>query len=921
MASIIGQLLVELGVNTAAFKSGLDKATYEAKVFGEKLKEGFAGVKDAVAELAGEFGGLSPAISGAMRGIMSAVGPLTGALGGVGGALAALGIVGAATGVAVIGLAAHAAETAEKLYSLSQATGVSVETLSGLSQVAKINGIEVEQLAKGLERMGKSAFAAAEAGPKTKNAYRELGIEVRDASGHMRDQADIFEDVATKFSTMQNGAEKTALAMQIFGKSGADLIPVLNRGGEEIAQLVGHFQKLGAIMDTDTAAASEKIAEDFTLMKAAFQGVENRILVGLTPAITEFLNEVVSGLEDSQSSISVFVEGLVDVAKVIINIFQVVGEVLRLTAQQFRLFGEAATHLFSGLSNAFEDLKSGDFKGALRALGQEGILAFKGLEQGAQEAWNSIKETAGNIEKVWTASTPKAPQRKQGKDTSPGPMVDVDFVRQGVAAIQNQAKHEEELAQSIGKVSQATIEADAAAQADLELGKLREEAIKKHIENTKAFRDAMQNAVPAIEAASLKLAVFKAALATQTEFDNFNKRIQQQISALEEANMVGSVSEKQWAKNNAALIPLKDSLAALTEEYKKLSAEKNPLAGELEPKIASLAKQLEKATAETNRLNEAFQQSKANEEAKKLDDQIAKLNIDLMAMKGGDAFLNVDEQVKLLGKDLGLTGAQLDILRGKMEEIRKLQVEQALAKKENALGFDPVAIKTISLEIQQLKSDWETGKIGQDEYETTLKSLIKEQADLQAKTGGFTSGVRAAFADVAASSQSLGQTMHDVIGKGIQGIEDNFAQMVTTGKASWQSLIDSMEQMLIKSAINTLISKLLGSLTGLLGGGGASAGGGFGSIFGSLFGGHKAAGGDVSPGKAYLVGENGPELFSPAATGSIIPNNAISSSSRPVMINQTFNVQAQDANSFRESQTQIANKGYAAAQAAMRRNG
>jgi hypothetical protein len=57
--------------------------------------------------------------------------------------------------------------------------------------------------------------------------------------------------------------------------------------------------------------------------------------------------------------------------------------------------------------------------------------------------------------------------------------------------------------------------------------------------------------------------------------------------------------------------------------------------------------------------------------------------------------------------------------------------------------------------------------------------------------------------------------------------------------------------------------------------GSASSGGGIGGFFtnllGGLFGGHRAGGGDVSPGQGYIVGESGPEWFSPSTSGMIIP--------------------------------------------------
>jgi len=76
-----------------------------------------------------------------------------------------------------------------------------------------------------------------------------------------------------------------------------------------------------------------------------------------------------------------------------------------------------------------------------------------------------------------------------------------------------------------------------------------------------------------------------------------------------------------------------------------------------------------------------------------------------------------------------------------------------------------------------------------------------------------------------------------------------------------------------------------------------------------------AAGGPVSPGRAYVVGERGPELFVPREGGQIIPNGA------GVTVHQTFVINTPDVGSFRASQDQIAQDAWRAVQRVVRRNG
>ena len=132
--------------------------------------------------------------------------------------------------IGAAGIASHAAEYAAKMYELSQSTGVNVETLSGFSFAAKAVGLDTETLATGLERMTKSAFAAATAPAGAVNAYTRLGVAVRDSQNNIRPAEDLLLDLSAKFANMPDGILKSATALQIFGKGGDALIPFLNKG-------------------------------------------------------------------------------------------------------------------------------------------------------------------------------------------------------------------------------------------------------------------------------------------------------------------------------------------------------------------------------------------------------------------------------------------------------------------------------------------------------------------------------------------------------------------------------------------------------------------------------------------------------------------------------------------------------------------
>lgn len=134
---------------------------------------------------------------------------------------------------------------------------------------------------------------------------------------------------------------------------------------------------------------------------------------------------------------------------------------------------------------------------------------------------------------------------------------------------------------------------------------------------------------------------------------------------------------------------------------------------------------------------------------------------------------------------------------------------------------------------------------------------------------------------VTAASRAIEQT----IDRTFSAMENAIARAVVSGKASMAdfvaSVVSSLDRLAVKEFMLAPLESALGSVVQAI----------------LPVGGARAEGGPVDPGKAYLVGENGPETFVPSAAGTILPD------ARPAVV---VNVQAQDAQSFLKSQSQIA---------------
>ncbi len=897
--------MVELGVNSAAFKSGLDAATYQAQQFAKQVSGSFSALEDSIKGIGESFAQLDPAIGGAINGITSALGPLTASLGTVGGATAGFAAALVGAGVGAIGIAAHFAETAARLGELSQATGISVEQLSLLGNVAATKGIGVDQMAKALERMDKNALAAAQSGPKSANAFRDLGVAVTNADGSMRSAQDIFDAISIKFASMPDGPLKTAEAMKIFGRTGAELIPLLNEGGAKLGELEAHFKALGAVISGPTAEAAEKFKENTTLMGAAFAGIENRLTADLLPALNVVAEAFVGFFEKNQDGVKAFADGLAEVAKVTLNVFQEVGLIFSLLYRAFYTAVDEIQVLGGTLGKVLGDVANGDFNQIWGDIKTGSSQAASEMTTNFNRALDSIKATGANMVGVLTAKLP-GEKTPSGPQPDPQKAPDTSFVDKQVNALERLAAKEQALAEAVGKATESQIDANAAATAGEAIQKLMDEAVDKGIATSRAFKAALDAAIPRIQAAAIFESAFKAAIGDQTELDNFNKKLAVHMKELEGVGEASSAAAKEQAKNNAALLPLRDNLAQLGAELEKLQAQY----GSADPRVRALGEDyfrqslaVKAATDATEKLNAQVKENAGKNEVAVQDAKVKALQDMTLALRGNSeanvkAAVAAEEfRLKTGASDAAVQKFKADLL-AENAELQK-QAAQKLATPGGSQQAQDLKIQIDYL--TSLNGKWNEQTKAVNNYTQALNQVNADYQDLLAKNGNFAQGATAAFADFAKGLQSSGQLMQKEITTALNGISQNFATMIATGKASWQGLVTSMEEMLLKSSLSNILNSLFKSISSALGG----QGGALGSL-GSIFGGGHATGGDVTPGKSYLVGEQGPELLKVGAAGaSIIPNGQFGGGGNSGTVNVIQNISATDASSFKQSAGQL----------------
>jgi hypothetical protein len=248
-------------------------------------------------------------------------------------------------------------------------------------------------------------------------ALMRLGINTSTFMSSAPDQQ--FLMIAEAISQIEDPTARTALAMDIFGRSGASLIPLLAEGSDGITRMMEEAKKLGITFTDETAARAEAFGDTMDKLKFSFMGVMNQIgpmvadmMEKLVPAMVEGVAKTVKWIQDNEALVS----GLIKFGAVVGGILTVIGPVLVAIGSLIYAFSgimsavAAVSSVIAGLSGAFATVAAAVAAAAavlaapitLAAiavgLAVSAVIAnWEGIKEGLDVIWDAIKWAAGSV--------------------------------------------------------------------------------------------------------------------------------------------------------------------------------------------------------------------------------------------------------------------------------------------------------------------------------------------------------------------------------------------------------------------------------------------------------------------------------------------------------------------------------------------
>lgn len=162
-----------------------------------------------------------------------------------------------------------------------------MQSLTELDYAARLSDVSTEDLATGVTRLTSKMADVAQGSKEATAIFDSLGVQVRGSDGALRSAEDVLKDIAERFSEFADGSTKTAYAVELFGRSGAKLIPLLNSGRGGLADMAEEARNLGVVFDEQAAKAAERFNDNLTRLEKSAEGLKVQLLQGLIPPLAD----------------------------------------------------------------------------------------------------------------------------------------------------------------------------------------------------------------------------------------------------------------------------------------------------------------------------------------------------------------------------------------------------------------------------------------------------------------------------------------------------------------------------------------------------------------------------------------------------------------------------------------------------------
>ncbi len=362
------------------------------------------GLGDVLDDLTGKLGiNLPEGATSTLNSMVSLGGELTLLIGAFAAAAAAV----VEVEKALANLTLEQAAAAGEIQDVAMQTGLSTEAVQRYQYACDMIGVSFDTVASSQAKMIRS-MADVQSGSETATAtWNQLGIEVMNADGSLRDAQEVFLEVIDVLGQIENATQRDAVSMEIFGRSAQDLNPLIVQGTDAFQAF---YDKASDVKDILTDVQLETLAgldDEMHNVEARFESGANSMALKFTPALQEFYEKTSEGIkgieEDFAASGLVTVFGsLLELVTALSPAFDNLGEILKACSPVFYGIALVIAGIADGIKvielavSSIINLLKLDFSGAV-----EDWRAIGGTLFGGDNATTRVFESMYNASGDW----------------------------------------------------------------------------------------------------------------------------------------------------------------------------------------------------------------------------------------------------------------------------------------------------------------------------------------------------------------------------------------------------------------------------------------------------------------------------------------------------------------------------------------
>lgn len=310
-----------------------------------------------------------------------------GALGNVSGAAVAMAgsMAAAVTAIAKVeeklkSMTEESGKRASDIQDLAMTYNMTTDTIQEMTYAGELMGVGMDTITDSIKDLTKNLYDAYENGGDTLAAFSELGVEITNTDGSLRNANAVFMDVIDALGGVENYTERDAKAMALLNESAQKLNPLIKQGSSRLREYAQEARDTGYVMGSDMLDTLDKVDTSMRRYNLQIEAGENAMSAEFAPALTEFNNkfgetfsqlakdasesgliEVFSTLLDIVTALSPALEAVGDVLIILEPIFKITSGVIATAADGLRVIFDLVEMITGPLGAIFSALFNWDF--------------------------------------------------------------------------------------------------------------------------------------------------------------------------------------------------------------------------------------------------------------------------------------------------------------------------------------------------------------------------------------------------------------------------------------------------------------------------------------------------------------------------------------------------------------------------------